>query len=253
MPASAEKRSKMKAIILAAGYATRLYPLTENTPKPLLNVAGKPILEHIIRKLEQIGQVNKICIVTNDRFRKIFEKWLEGFDAQKPVEVISDGTKSNEDRLGALGDVHHAITACKLDDDLIVVAGDNLFQMSLADAANFFKKKKKNVIVLHDVKDFVLARQYGIVEVENNVIINFEEKPISPKSTLASTGIYLFPKKTIPLIKKYIAQGNNADKTGSFIEWLHKRDEVHSFITDKKWYDIGNLEQLEKANKNYKE
>ena len=242
----------MDAIILAAGYATRLYPLTENTPKPLLNVAGKPIIEHIIKKLEQITHINKIYIVTNDKFEQYFRKWLGNFDAEKPIEIINDGTKSNQDRLGAIGDINHAIDSKNLDNDIIVVAGDNLFELSLMDVANFFKKKKSNVIVLYDVKDTELAKHYGIVEVNNNIIVNFEEKPLNPKSTLASTGIYLFPKKTISLIKKYIDQGNNPDKTGSFIEWLHKRDVVYSYVSDKKWYDIGSIEQLEKANKYYK-
>ena len=135
----------------------------------------------------------------------------------------------------------------------MVVAGDNLFELSLTDVANFFKKKKSNVIVLYDVKDFELAKQYGIVEVENQLVVNFVEKPISPKSTLASTVIYFLPKKTITLIGKYITQSNNTDKIGSFIEWLHKRDKVFAYITDKKWYDIGSIEQLKKADKYYKE
>ena len=243
----------MEAIILAAGYSTRLYPLTENMPKPLLSVAGKPIIEHIIRKLEQIDSLNKIYIVTNDKFEQHFKKWLSNLESGKKFQVINDGTKSNEGRLGALGDVNYVIETKNTDDDMIVVAGDNLFELSLMDVFNFFKKRKSNVIVLHDVKDIELAKHYGIVEVDGGIVVNFEEKPASPKSTLASTGIYLFPKKTIPLIKKYIAQNNNPDKTGSFIEWLHKRDKVYSYITDKKWYDIGTLEQLEKANKYYKE
>ena len=129
----------MDAIILAAGYAIRLHPLTENTPKSLLNVAGKPIIEHIIRKLEQIESINKISIITNDKFEKHFNEWLKNFDADKPIEIINDGTKSNEGRLGALGDVHHAIKKKEMDNDLIVVAGDNLFEMRLADAVNFSK------------------------------------------------------------------------------------------------------------------
>ncbi len=242
----------MHAIILAAGYATRLYPLTENTPKPLLNIAGKPIIEHIIRKLEQINQIEKIYVVTNDKFEQHFKKWLNNYDAEKSIGIINDGTKSNEDRLGALGDIHYVINLKNLDSDIIVVAGDNLFELNLVDVVNFFKKRKSNVVVLHDIKDFELAKHYGIVEVNNNLVVNFEEKPVSPKSTLASTGIYLFPKKTITLIKKYIAQGNNPDKTGNFVEWLHKREAVCSYITEKKWYDIGSIEQLEKANKYYK-
>ena len=240
-------------MILAAGFATRLYPLTKDNPKPLLDVAGRPIIEHIIEKLGQISDVGKIFIVTNERFERHFREWLENFDAKKPIEIINDGTSSNDGRLGALGDIHFAITQKEIDDDIIAIAGDNLFELSLIDVHNFFKKKKSNVIVLHDVKDFELARHYGIVEVSGSIVVNFEEKPIIPKSTLASTGIYFFPKKTIDLIKKYIAQGNNPDKTGNFIEWLHKRDKVYSYVTDKKWYDIGSLEQLEQANRHYKD
>lgn len=243
----------MHAIILAAGYATRLHPLTKDKPKPLLDVAGKPIIEHIIRKLEQIEAVERIYIVTNARFERHFREWLKNFDVNKSVEIVNDGTTSNDDRLGALGDVNYAIKEKNLNDDIILIAGDNLFEISLNDVHNYFKKRKSNVIVLHDVKDFDLAKQYGIVEVNNNnLVINFVEKPVSPSSTLASTGIYLFPRKTIELIKKYIAQGNNPDKTGNFIEWLHKREKVYSYVTEKKWYDIGNLEQLEKANRHYK-
>ena len=244
---------KIEAIVLAAGYATRLYPLTENTPKPLLNVAGRPIIEHIVEKLGEVALIEKIYIITNDKFEQHFKKWLDGFDAGKAIEIINDGTKSNQDRLGALGDVCHIISQKNISDDFIVVAGDNLFELHLLDVVNFFKKKKSSVIVLHDVLDFELAKHYGIVETDNGIVVNFEEKPKSPKSTLASTGIYLFTKNTVQLIKKYVAQGNNTDKTGNFIEWLHKRDKVFSYVTEKKWYDIGSVEQLEKADRYYKE
>lgn len=241
----------MEALVLAAGYATRLKPLTENTPKPLLKVAGKPIIEHIITKLEGLKEIEKIYITTNDKFEKHFQKWLHSFDAKKPIEIINDGTKSNEDRLGALGDIHYAINKKNIKNDIIVIAGDNLFELPLNEVVSIFKKRNHNTIVLHDVKDFDLAKHYGVVEVENNIVVDFEEKPVSPKSTLVSTGIYLFPKKTINLIEKYIAQGNNSDKTGNFIEWLHKREQVYAYVTQKKWYDIGSFEQLEEANKHY--
>lgn len=242
----------MEAIVLAAGYGTRLHPLTENTPKPLLKVAGKPIIEHITKKLEEVGIIDKIHIVTNDKFEKHFKEWLHRFDAKTSIEIINDGTKSNEDRLGALGDIHYAINKKSIKNDIIVIAGDNLFGLSLSEVVSIFRKKNHNAIVLYDVQDLELAKHYGVVEASNNIVINFEEKPVRPKSTLVSTGIYLFSKKTINLIKKYIAQGNNPDKTGNFIEWLHKREQVYAYITDKKWYDIGSFEQLEKANKEYK-
>ena len=243
----------MDAIILAAGYGTRLHLLTENMPKPLLEAAGKPIIEYIINKLEELDIVDKIYIITNDKFEQNFKQWLNNFDAKKPIEIINDGTKSNENRLGALGDVYYAINTKKINNDIIVVAGDNLFKFSLNEAVNLFKKKKSNVIALHDVKDTELAKKYGVVGVENNIVVNFEEKPIKPKSTLVSTGIYIFPKKTLSLIKKYIDQGNNPDKTGSFIEWLYKRDTVYAYVTEKSWYDIGSIEQLKEADKHFKQ
>ena len=163
----------MHAIILAAGYATRLYPLTKDKPKPLLEVAGKPVLEHIIENLQQIDQIGRISIVTNDKFEPHFNEWLKDFDAKKPVEIINDGTKSNEDRLGALGDIHFAIIQKEINEDIIAIAGDNLFELSLQDVHNFFRKRNSNVIVLHDVKDFELAKQYGIVEGQDNIFFNF--------------------------------------------------------------------------------
>jgi len=175
------------------------------------------------------------------------------FDAKKPIQIINDGTKSNDDRLGALGDINYAVNAKKIDDDFMVIAGDNLFELSLQEAVATFDEKKNNIIVLHDVKDNELAKHYGVVSIdEKSRIINFEEKPVSPKSTLVSTGIYIFPKKTLLLINKYLDQGNNPDKSGSFIEWLHKREEVYAHVTGKKWYDIGSIEQFEKANKDFK-
>jgi len=243
----------MKCIILAAGYATRLYPLTKNTPKPLLEVAGKVIVEHIISKVEELDCVDNIYIVTNDKFSQDFVDWLHDFDTKKAIEVINDGTKNNGDRLGALGDINYLINTKNVDDDVIVIAGDNLFELSLKEFVTIFDEKKQNIVVLHDVKDMELAKYYGVAQIdENSTVVNFDEKPISPKSTLISTGIYLFPKKTLLLIRKYIDQGNNPDKTGDFIEWLHKRNTVYAYVTDKKWYDIGSLEQLEKADKNFK-
>lgn len=242
----------MDAIILAAGYATRLHPLTLSKPKPLLEVAGKPMIEYIIKKLEELDTINKIYIVTNSKFSKTFLEWLHKFDAKKSIEIINDGTKNDKDKLGALGDMNYVINTKNIENDIIIIAGDNLFDLSLHEVVSIFEKKKHNVIVLHDVKDVELAKNYGVVGINNNIIVNFEEKPVSPKSTLVSTGIYIFPKKTLSLINKYIEQGNNPDKSGSFIEWLHKRDVVYAYVTDKKWYDIGSLEQLEKANKYFK-
>jgi len=243
----------MDAIILAAGYGTRLHPLTLDKPKPLLKVAGNLIIEHIINKLNELDIIGKIYIITNDKFKQNFNEWLHNFNDKKPVEVINDGTKSNDDRLGALGDINCAIKTKNIENDIIVIAGDNLFELSLKEVVDIFKRTNHNVIVLYDVKDLELAKNYGVVDIKDNIVVDFEEKPSNPKSTLVSTGIYLFPKKTLSLIRKYIDQGNNPDKSGSFIEWLHKREEVYAYVTDKKWYDIGNFEQLERAKKHFRE
>jgi len=242
----------MDVIILAAGYATRLYPLTENKPKPLLEVSGKPMMEHIIAKLEGIEDIKKIHIVTNNKFTEHFKNWLETYDAKIPIDIVNDNTISNEDRLGAIGDIHHTINDKNIDDDILVIAGDNLFEMDLKGPIKLFQKFHHNAIVLYDVKDIDLAKHYGVVEIEDNIVKHFEEKPTVPRSTLISTGIYMFPKKTIGLITKYLSQGNDPDKTGDFIEWLHKREDIYAHVTLKKWYDIGNLKQLKKANEEYK-
>ena len=137
----------MDAIVLAAGYGTRLHPLTENKQKPLLEVAGKPIIEHIIAKLNEIETIKKIYIITNDKFEENFNEWLHGFDAKKPIEIINDKTKNNDERLVAIGDIDFTIKNKNIDDDNIVVAGDNHFDISLKEVANMFHKKKNNTIV----------------------------------------------------------------------------------------------------------
>jgi|TARA_Y100000310_G_scaffold313595_1_gene362115 glucose-1-phosphate thymidylyltransferase len=243
---------KIKAIVLAGGYGTRLYPLTENTPKPLLEVAGKPMVEHILGKLDEIDLIDRIFIVTNDKFHNHFEKWLHEFDAKIPIEIINDQTKTNEERLGAMGDINYTIKNKNIEDDILVVAGDNLFELNLQDVNDIFQEKNQDILVLFDVKDKELARQYGVVGIEDNKVVDFEEKPENPKSTLISTGIYLFQKNTINLISEYISEGNNTDKTGDFVRWLYKKNDIYAYITDETWYDIGSSEQLEEANKKFK-
>jgi glucose-1-phosphate thymidylyltransferase len=243
----------MKAIILCAGYATRLYPLTKDQPKPLLEIAGKPIAEHIIRKIEEIDDINEIFIITNNKFSGHFERWTENFESKKKLTVVNDQTMSNEDRLGSLGDIQFVIKEKNVDDDILVVAGDNLFEFSLKEINELFKKTNQTVVALYDVKDKELAKQYGIVTIDNNnKMIGFVEKPEQPPSTLSSTGIYFYPKEIIPLLMDYGEHGENTDKAGNFLADLYKQHDIYCYVSKKTWLDIGSKQQLEEARKNFK-
>lgn len=242
----------MKCIILCAGYATRLYPLTLDTPKPLLEVAGKPILSHIVGKVEEVSCIEAVYIITNDKFYPHFQRWKETAVTTIPVKVISDETSSNESRLGSLGDIQFVISKENIDDNLLVVAGDNLFEFSLKDFVKKHAAHKKSAVALYDVKDISLAKLYGIVGVDSrNRMVEFCEKPEDPKSTLASTGIYIYPKEVLPSLRRFITSFKNTDKAGHFLEYLHKKEEVYGYIAAGRWFDIGDREQLEKARKEF--
>lgn len=244
----------MKAIILCAGYATRLYPLTKNKPKPLLPVGDKPIIDHILLKIEEMKEVDEVFVVTNSKFYSHFINWSSKKKTSQKLTIVDDGTSSNEDRLGSLGDIHLVVHSQKVGDDLLIIAGDNLFELCLNDMYQLFKAENKTVIALYDVKDEELAKQYGIVEInERNKLVHFVEKPEKPPSTLASTGIYMIPKKDIKLLEQYIHGGHSTDKIGSFFEWLHSKEDVYCFVSDRKWYDIGTIAQLKKADEEYKD
>ncbi len=242
----------MKAILLAAGYATRLYPLTKNKPKPLLEIAGRPIIEHIIKKIEELKDVDEIFIVTNNKFYSNFKLWLSGFSSKKKIKIVNDMTNSNQDRLGSLGDVVFVLEKENINGSILVVAGDNLFEFSLKPFLNIYKKHKKSTVILYDVRDKALAKLYGIVDVnKENKMIDFKEKPSKPESTLASTGIYIYPPDILPMLKEFVKKYKNSDKAGNFLEWLHKKESVYCYITNKKWFDIGSLEQLKKAKEEF--
>jgi len=244
----------MKAIILAAGYATRLYPLTLNKPKAFLEVAGKQILHHIMDKLDDVEIIDEIHIVTNDKFHNSFIDWANNFKSNKKITVTNDGTKTNEDRLGAVGDIHHVIKKYKLDDDLIIIGSDNLFEFSLKDFVNFSIEKNSSAIAARDLKEkSAVAKKFGVVELdENNKIINFHEKPEDPVSTLASTCCYFLKKDDVQEVENCILEKNGVDNTGEFVKYLAKKKGAHSFVFDEKWFDIGSHENLKEANEIYK-
>jgi glucose-1-phosphate thymidylyltransferase len=243
----------MQAIILAAGYATRLYPLTLNRPKPLLDVGGRPMIEYIIEKIEEVGEIGEINVVTNQKFYNSFREWQSHLMSKKTIRIINDQTTSNEDRLGAIGDVLFVIDKKKIQEDILVVAGDNLFDFSLQDVMEVYRSKRADCIALFDVGDKELAKQYGIVEIDSDgKVVGFYEKPHEPPSTLCSTGVYVFTRSTVSDIRRYVNEGGDRDKTGHFVEWLFKKRPVYSYVSKKRWYDIGSFSQLEEARNAYK-
>jgi len=242
----------LQVIIPAAGYATRLFPLTKDRPKALLEVKGKPILEHIVKRVEELPNVSAIFVVSNDKYFGNFKEWADGFECSIPVKVLNDGTTSNEDRKGQVGDILFVIEQEKIDDDLLVVAGDNLFNFSLTPVYNFFREKNAIVNALWDSKSLEVAMKQGIAVIDGGKkIVEFQEKSPSPKSTLTSLGIYFFPREKVGLFKSFIEGGNDADKMGYFMIWLIKNSQPLGFVYNEKWFDIGWHSALEKARKEF--
>lgn len=235
----------MKVIILCAGYATRMYPLTENKAKSLLHVGGKPILDYIIEKIP--SDLGEIIVVSTGKFYKDFLGWSVKYGEK--VKILNDESKSNETRLGGIGDLWLAIEKEKIDDDILVILGDNIFDFDLGKVIDFFEKIKRDVIVLHDVKNLEEAKKFGVLNIKDDKIISFEEKPQNPKSTFISTGIYIFSKDTVKKIKNYLGEGNSNDGPGYLIPYLMKTQDIYALPLEGEWYDIGSKETYEKVNR----
>ena len=242
----------MKALILAAGYATRLYPLTQNTPKPLLKLRNRPIIDYILEKIEQIGDVDRISVVSNNKFYAQFDEWLTPKLAYSPQRytLINDGSNTVQDRLGGIGDICLAIEKGKIEDDLLVVAGDNLFDFNLNDFTRFSldKKPMHSICLYLPSSNNVDFSRFGIAQInESSQVVDFEEKPQIPKSNLVATCIYFIPKEKLYLIPKYLAEGNHNDAPGSYMRWLVKNDQVFGRICEGIWFDLGDFNAISDA------
>jgi glucose-1-phosphate thymidylyltransferase len=234
----------MKALVLAAGYATRLYPLTLDRPKALLEVGGRPMLDRLLERIGAMG-ADEVIVVTNQKFTPHFEEWAK----DKPeVRVVNDGTTSNDDRLGAIGDIRFVIDELGVDDDLVVVAGDNIFGDDISGFGAFGTEVNAPVLAIHDVGDLSLMREYNQVETDDAGRVTFmEEKPENARTTLAGIALYYYPRHVLPLIRQYLDEGNNPDQPGRLPEWLHSRTPVYTWQLPGEWYDIGSAETLREA------
>jgi len=243
----------MKVLILAAGYATRLYPLTLTQPKPLLPVAGKPMINYVIDNMATIPGIDRVFVVTNAKFAGHFQKWADAYRAAKSplaFTIVNDGSTDDSNKLGAIGDLHLVITKENVDDDLIVVAGDNLFSNSLEDFGKFCRQKNAPVLATYDVGSLEQVKKYSSISIDQQGrIVAFEEKPKAPTSSVTGIALYYYPRATLTLIKQYIAEGNNPDQPGRLMQWLYPRIPVYTWPVPGLWFDIGSKETLEEANR----
>jgi glucose-1-phosphate thymidylyltransferase len=235
----------VKAVILAAGYATRLYPLTHDRPKHLLEVGGKTILERLLGQLP-LGRLDAIYVVTNAKFAPRFREWADAQQAH--VRVLDDGTSTEEDRLGAIGDLQLAIETERLDDDLLVAAGDSLFSDRLDGFVEFGQGQGAAVTAVYDVGDLEAMTRLSAVAVDGDSRVTYlEEKPEYPTSTLAGIALYFLPRSVLPLVADYLAEGNNPDQPGRLLAWLYLRTPVYAWRVPGRWFDIGTPDTLEEA------
>lgn len=239
----------MKAIILAAGYATRLYPLTIDKPKALLPVAGKPILNYIVDQIETIGEIDELIIVSNTKFYTNFEDWKTSYPGRLKVTVLDDKTTDDSNKLGAVGDIGYAIDTLGINDDILVMAGDNIFTFALKDYYDAYKAQNKDMVLVKELDDEEdLKRMANVITDENGIVTDMVEKPSVPVSSLAAFASYIYKKDTVPLIRKYLDEGNNPDAPGFFPSWLHKVKPVYAYTFEGECYDIGTPRSYEEVN-----
>lgn len=239
----------MKCIILAAGYATRLYPLTENYPKPLLKVNNKTILDHLIADIDKSNKIDKYIIVSNHKFIDIFNKWNNRSD----IIILDDGSIDNESRLGAVMDIKYAIDKLNIDDDILVIAGDNLLDFSINKFIDYSLDKKTSCVMRCYQEDINKLTKTGVLEIDDNdLVINMEEKPSNPKSHYCCPPFYYYIKSDIKKIDDAIKSGCSIDAPGSLVSWLCKNTKIHAYNMPGNRYDIGTIESYNDILKNYK-
>jgi len=241
----------MKCMILAAGYATRLYPLTENFPKPLLKVGDKTILDWLIDDIDTLGLVDEYVVISNHKFAHHFDAWVK--EKSQKITVVDDGTESNETRLGAVKDIQFAVEKLGLDDEMLVIAGDNVLDFSLTKFISYAKEKDTSCMMRYYEESEARLKKCGVVTVDDSdLVLDMTEKPECPASHWCCPPFYFYTKEDAKLVEKGIAAGCGTDAPGSYAAWLCKETKVHAMEMPGRRYDIGNLENYEKVQKEYK-
>jgi glucose-1-phosphate thymidylyltransferase len=245
----------MKALILAAGYATRLYPLTKDRPKALLEVQGRAILDYIAEQIGTIEEINEIVIISNDRFFEHFRQWADsrGMVFGKPITVLNDHTTDESNKLGAIRDMLYAIDTLKIDEDIVVIAGDNLFTYPLKESYELFQRSGKDLILAKtmQLQSDLQRMAVGLLD-ENGIVIDMEEKPKYPKSDIAFFATYFYRRDTLPMIRDYLDQGNPPDAPGHFPAWLYVRKPLMAHLFNGECYDIGTFESYEEVQQHFR-
>ncbi len=240
----------MKCLILAAGYATRLYPLTENFPKPLLEVQGKTILDHLIDDIDTLGAVDEYVVISNHKFAHHFDKWAA--EKTQKITVVDDGTDTNETRLGAVRDIQFAMDALGLCDEMLVIAGDNLLDFSLTKFIRYAQEKGSSCIMRYYEPAVDKLRKCGVVLVdEADRVLDMAEKPAEPKSHWCCPPFYFYTREDAALVRIGIESGCGVDAPGSYIAWLCRQTPVHAMEMPGRRYDIGNLESYRQVQESY--
>ncbi len=230
----------MRTIILAGGYATRLWPITKEIAKPLLPIGRQRIIDLIMQKLEEVRDIEEVLITTNRYFYDQFEDWLSQRNFDLNVKLIMEDTLKEEQKLGSIGAIYYLLEKYGYDDDYMIIAGDNIFSFSLKDFVDFYKIRNSTVIAVYNIKDKKEAKRFGVVEVDDEGRIKlFLEKPEKPPSSLISTGCYIFPKRDIILLKEYVERRMNKDSPGRFIQWLYRLRPIYAFEFSGYWFDVG--------------
>ena len=228
----------MDAIVLAGGYATRLWPITKHRPKMLLPIGEETVIDHLFAELEADERVETVYVSTNERFAETFEEHIAASRFEKP-RVSVEETEEEDEKFGVVGALAQLVERENIQDDTLVIAGDNLISFDVSEFIDFFEGRGAPVLAAYDVGSYDRASQYGIVDVDGERVVEFEEKPDEPASTLASIACYGFPAKALGRLEEYLADDNNPDEPGWFIQWLVGREEVYAFTFDEAWYDIG--------------